>query len=142
MANTDERLKPAQPLPALRPTTVDDYSEVQLKRSHDGRVATIKWDTAKRMNPLSDEYIADLIKNGGAPYGRPRMPSFRANMSDAPPGVEGAIMRSGRTGQSVACAVIATVQASPSAMSAATARFMLLSRIAFRQRQEGVGADY
>jgi enoyl-CoA hydratase len=61
MATSHEGLKPAQPLPALRPTTVDDYSEVQLKRSHDGRVATIKWDTAKRMNPLSVKLTDELV---------------------------------------------------------------------------------
>jgi enoyl-CoA hydratase len=61
MATTDERLKPAQPLPALRPTTVDDYSEVQLHRSHDGRVATIEWDTPKRMNPLSVKLTDELV---------------------------------------------------------------------------------
>jgi enoyl-CoA hydratase len=61
MATTDERLKPAQPLPALRPTTVDDYSEVHLERSHDGRVATIKWDTPKRMNPLSVKLTDELV---------------------------------------------------------------------------------
>jgi enoyl-CoA hydratase len=61
MATTDERLKPAQPLPALRPTTVGDYSEVHFQRSHDGRVAEIKWDTPKRMNPLSVKLTDELV---------------------------------------------------------------------------------
>ena len=58
---TDEQLKPAQPLPALRPTTVDRYSEVRLERTHDGRVATILWNTPKRMNPLSVTLTDELF---------------------------------------------------------------------------------
>ena len=40
MATKDERLKPAQPLPALRPTTVDNYAEIQLQRSRDMVLST------------------------------------------------------------------------------------------------------
>jgi enoyl-CoA hydratase len=61
MAATHEALKPAQPLPALRPTTVERYSEVQLARSHDGRVATVLWDPPKRMNPLSVTLTDELV---------------------------------------------------------------------------------
>jgi enoyl-CoA hydratase len=61
MAMKDERLKPTQPLPALRPVTVERYSEVQLERSHDGRVATIRWATPKRMNPLSVTLTDELV---------------------------------------------------------------------------------
>jgi enoyl-CoA hydratase len=61
MATTDERLKPAQPLPALRPVTVERYSAVQLDRSHEGRVATITWDPPKRMNPLSVALTDELV---------------------------------------------------------------------------------
>ena len=61
MATKDEQLKPAQPLPALRPTTVDDYAEVQLQRSHEGRVATVRWNTPKRMNPLSVKLTDELV---------------------------------------------------------------------------------
>jgi len=56
-----EQLKPAHPLPALRPTTVDGYSEVELQRSHDGRVATILWNPPKRMNPLSVTLTDELV---------------------------------------------------------------------------------
>jgi enoyl-CoA hydratase len=61
MATTDERIKPAHPLPALRPTTVDTYTEVRLERSHDGRVATIEWDPPKPMNPLSVTLTDELV---------------------------------------------------------------------------------
>ena len=61
MATKDERLKPAQPLPALRPTTVDNYAEIQLRRSRDGRVATVSWNTPKRMNPLSVKLTDELV---------------------------------------------------------------------------------
>jgi enoyl-CoA hydratase len=61
MAATDQTLRPAQPLPALRPTTVERYSEVQLRRSHDGRVATILWNPQKRMNPLSVTLTDELV---------------------------------------------------------------------------------
>jgi len=61
MATTDERIKPAHPLPALRPTTVDIYRELQLKRSHGGRVATIEWDPPKPMNPLSVTLTDELV---------------------------------------------------------------------------------
>jgi enoyl-CoA hydratase/carnithine racemase len=61
MATTDEALKPAQPLPPLRPTTVERYQEVQLNRSHDGRVATILWNPPKRMNPLSVALTDELV---------------------------------------------------------------------------------
>lgn len=61
MATNDERLKPAQPLPALRPATVERYSEVQLQRSHGGRVATILWNPPKQMNPLSVTLTDELV---------------------------------------------------------------------------------
>lgn len=52
---------PAQPLPALRPINVGEYDEVRLERSHDGRVATILWDTPKKMNPLSVKLTDELV---------------------------------------------------------------------------------
>ncbi len=61
MASSDQALKPAYPLPALRPTTVERYSELALQRSHDGRVATILWDPPKRMNPLSVTLTDELV---------------------------------------------------------------------------------
>ena len=36
-----------------------------------------------RVATLSDTYIFDLIKHGGAPFGRPGMPAFGATLSDA-----------------------------------------------------------
>ena len=38
---------------------------------------------AGRMRPHSDRYLFDLIKHGGAPIGRPGMPGFGFNLSDA-----------------------------------------------------------
>jgi mono/diheme cytochrome c family protein len=35
------------------------------------------------MDPLSDEYLVSLIKNGGAPLGKPGMPSFGYHLSDS-----------------------------------------------------------
>jgi mono/diheme cytochrome c family protein len=35
-----------------------------------------------RTRTLSDQYLFDLIKNGGAPIGRPGMPAFGASLSD------------------------------------------------------------
>ena len=61
MAAADHPLKSAQPLPALRPTTVDGYQELVLRRTHDGRVATILWDPPKRMNPLSVTLTDELV---------------------------------------------------------------------------------
>jgi enoyl-CoA hydratase len=61
MAASDQALKPAHPLPALRPTTVESYSELQLTHSHDGRVATIEWNPPKRMNPLSVTLTDELV---------------------------------------------------------------------------------
>jgi enoyl-CoA hydratase len=61
VATPHEQLKSPQSLPALRPTTVERYSEVQLRRSHDGRVATITWDPPKRMNPLSVAMTDELV---------------------------------------------------------------------------------
>jgi mono/diheme cytochrome c family protein len=37
---------------------------------------------AARMRQLSDRYMFDLIKNGGAPLGRPGMPGFGFHLSD------------------------------------------------------------
>ena len=61
MPAKDQSLKAARPVPPLRPTTVARYREVQLQRSHDGRVAWIMWDTAKRMNPLSVTLTDELV---------------------------------------------------------------------------------
>jgi mono/diheme cytochrome c family protein len=36
-----------------------------------------------RMRALSDQYLFDLIKHGGAPIGRPGMPAFGASLSEA-----------------------------------------------------------
>ena len=38
---------------------------------------------AARMNQLSDAYVFNLIKHGGAPVGRPGMPAFGYHLSDA-----------------------------------------------------------
>jgi len=35
-----------------------------------------------RMATLSDSYLFDLIKHGGAPIGRPGMPAFETTLSD------------------------------------------------------------
>jgi mono/diheme cytochrome c family protein len=35
-----------------------------------------------RTSQLSDQYLFDLIKHGGAPIGRPGMPAFGATLSD------------------------------------------------------------
>jgi mono/diheme cytochrome c family protein len=35
------------------------------------------------MDPLSDDYLVSLIKNGGAPLGKPGMPAFGYHLSDA-----------------------------------------------------------
>jgi enoyl-CoA hydratase len=61
MAATDTSLKPAQPLPALRPTTVTEYDELALQRTHDRRVATIVWDPPKPLNPLSVGLTDQLV---------------------------------------------------------------------------------
>lgn len=61
MPATDAHLKTAYPVPTLRPTNVTDYSEVSLERSHGGRVATISWNPAKSMNPLSVALTDELV---------------------------------------------------------------------------------
>lgn len=60
MANP-ETLKPAYPVPTLRPTNVSEYSEVTLVRSHDDRVATITWNPPKPLNPLSVGLTDELV---------------------------------------------------------------------------------
>jgi mono/diheme cytochrome c family protein len=37
---------------------------------------------AARMSQHSDQYLADIIKHGGAPIGRPGMPAFGYHLSD------------------------------------------------------------
>ena len=37
---------------------------------------------AARLDQRSDQYLIDIIKNGGAPIGRPGMPAFGAALSD------------------------------------------------------------
>ena len=37
----------------------------------------------RRMSGHSDDYLATIIKNGGAPLGRPGMPAFGSALSDA-----------------------------------------------------------
>src|SRR5437588_11257211 len=61
MATPDSRLKSAYPVPTLRPTSVTEYSEVSVERSHDGRVATITWDPPKRLNPMSVALTDELV---------------------------------------------------------------------------------
>ena len=34
------------------------------------------------LGPLSDEYLFDLVKHGGAPIGKPGMPAFGYHLSD------------------------------------------------------------
>ena len=36
----------------------------------------------RTLDPLSDEYLIALIKNGGAPLGKPGMPAFGFHLSD------------------------------------------------------------
>jgi mono/diheme cytochrome c family protein len=38
---------------------------------------------ASRMRAHTDQYLFDVIKHGGAPIGRPGMPAFGAQLSDA-----------------------------------------------------------
>jgi enoyl-CoA hydratase len=59
--NGNAPLREAYPLPALRPAGMDEYEEVSVERSHDGRVATITWDPPKRMNPLSVKLTDELV---------------------------------------------------------------------------------
>jgi mono/diheme cytochrome c family protein len=37
---------------------------------------------ASRMRQHSDQYLMDIIKHGGAPFGRPGMPAFGSMLSD------------------------------------------------------------
>jgi mono/diheme cytochrome c family protein len=37
---------------------------------------------AARMRTHSDQYLFDMIKQGGAPFGRPGMPAFGGSLSD------------------------------------------------------------
>ena len=37
----------------------------------------------RRMGTLSDQYLFDITKHGGAPIGRPGMPAFGFHLSDA-----------------------------------------------------------
>jgi len=37
---------------------------------------------AGRLDQRSDQYLVDIIKNGGAPFGRPGMPAFGAALSE------------------------------------------------------------
>ncbi len=37
---------------------------------------------AARLDQRSDQYLVDIIKNGGAPFGRPGMPAFGAALSE------------------------------------------------------------
>jgi enoyl-CoA hydratase len=61
MANSATALKPAYPVPTLRPTNVSEYSEVTLERTHDDRVATITWNPPKPLNPLSVTLTDELV---------------------------------------------------------------------------------
>ena len=61
MANSATPLKPAYPVPTLRPTNVSEYSEVTLERSHDDRVATVTWNPPKPLNPLSVALTDELV---------------------------------------------------------------------------------
>lgn len=36
----------------------------------------------ERMSGHSDEYLFDIVKNGGAPFGRPGMPAFGGSLPD------------------------------------------------------------
>ena len=50
----DAPIKEAAPVPPFKATTFTDYDEVEITRSHDGRVATISWaTTGKKLNPLT-----------------------------------------------------------------------------------------
>ncbi len=56
-------------VPAFQPKGFKGYQEVAIERSHDGRVAHITWNPAKRLNPLTvaltDELMAAVeeVKN-------------------------------------------------------------------------------
>lgn len=49
------------PTPALRPAGLGEPEEVTVTRSHDGRVATVTWDPAKPLNPLSVRLTDELV---------------------------------------------------------------------------------
>jgi len=50
----DAPIKEAAAVPPFKATTVTDYEEVEITRSHGGRVATISWaTTGKKLNPLT-----------------------------------------------------------------------------------------
>lgn len=52
--SSDTQIKSASPVPPFRASTVSDYKEVEITRSHGGRVATISWSTTgKQLNPLT-----------------------------------------------------------------------------------------
>lgn len=56
-----EALKSAVPVPAYKAETVKQYEQVKVTRSHDGRVATISWNTKdKKFNPLSVQLTDEL----------------------------------------------------------------------------------
>ncbi len=38
---------------------------------------------AKRMQAHTDQYLFDLVKHGGSPFGKPGMPGFGFNLDDA-----------------------------------------------------------
>jgi mono/diheme cytochrome c family protein len=38
---------------------------------------------ARQMRALTDQYLFDVVKHGGAPFGKPGMPAFAFHLSDA-----------------------------------------------------------
>lgn len=49
-----EKSTTGAPVPAYRATTVTEYKEIRIRKSHGGRVATISWQTTgKKLNPLT-----------------------------------------------------------------------------------------
>jgi enoyl-CoA hydratase len=48
-------------VPPFVPKDFSGFREVSVTRSHDGRVATIKWNPPKKMNPLSCELTNELM---------------------------------------------------------------------------------
>ena len=54
MTTTEKPIKAGSPVPAYRTVSLGDYKEVEIVRSHGGRVATISWaTTGKKLNPLT-----------------------------------------------------------------------------------------
>ena len=54
------------PVPSFVPKDFKGFKEVTVTRSHGGRVATVKWNPPKKMNPLSCDLTNELMAAVGA----------------------------------------------------------------------------